>query len=661
MFEKVLIANRGEIACRIMKTARRLGSKCVAVYSDADKAAMHVAMADEAYRLGPAPASESYLKIDSIVAIAKFSGAQAIHPGYGFLSENPEFAEACEAQGLIFIGPPASAIRAMGHKDAAKRLMEKAGVPVVPGYHGEEQDAAFLAARARDIGYPILIKASAGGGGKGMRRVDHEREFAEALASVKREATASFGDGRLIIEKLIARARHIEVQVFADARGNTVHLFERDCSLQRRHQKVIEEAPAPGMTPLMRRAMGETAVRAALAVGYRGAGTVEFIADTSDGLRSDRFYFMEMNTRLQVEHPVTEAITGQDLVEWQFRVAAGEPLPKSQDELAIDGHAVEARLYAEDAGRGFIPQTGRIAYLTLADDEARVDAGVREGDDISPHYDPLIAKLITHGATRDAALSKLSRALGRSQVLGCTTNIEFLSALIAHKDVVAGNVDTGLIEREVDALTVKTKPTSTAIAIAALASLGLLRDRDGRDPWSRLVGWRAWGEAEHFVELGWREESVTARVIVASPSAFRVVLPEEALTCSLMQRNGDHFRFDLGKSIAEAVVIESGRQIAVILDGPAHTFTLPLRVDAKDERLPASGQLISPITGLVKIVAIAVGDHVAKGATVVVIEAMKMEYSVTAPRDGAVAELFVAAGDQVHEGVTLLNLKAEGG
>jgi len=661
VFEKVLIANRGEIACRIMKSARRLGCKCVAVYSDADKSALHVALADEAYRLGPPPASESYLKIDSIVAVARRAGVDAIHPGYGFLSETAEFAEACEMAGLVFIGPPAAAIRAMGLKDAAKRLMEKAGVAVVPGYHGETQDVSFLAQRARDIGYPIVIKAAAGGGGRGIRRVDDPSLFADAFASAKREAAASFGDGRLLLEKFVAHARHIEVQVFADMHGHAVHLFERDCSLQRRHQKVIEEAPAPGMTPAMRRAMGEAAVRAALAVGYCGAGTVEFIADTSEGLNLDRFYFMEMNTRLQVEHPVTEAIVGQDLVEWQLRVAAGEPLPCTQDQLTIDGHAFEARIYAEDVERAFLPQTGRLLHLHLPDGDARVDTGVRQGDEITPHYDPMIAKLITHGPTREAALSKLSRALDRSRIIGCTTNIGFLSALVAHPNVIAGNVNTGLIDREVKALTIGTKPADHVVAIAALAALGLLSDRGDRDPWSTLVGWRAWGEAAYFAEFACRDETTAVRVFSIGPSTFRIELPAGRLACTVLSRAGDRFRFDFGNNIIEAVVVDSGRQIGISVDGSTHIFTFPRPQEEEGEQGPLSGRLFSPITGLVKIVSIAAGDHVVRGAVLVIIEAMKMEHAAAAPRDGTVTQVFVAAGNQVHEGAALLTLENEGG
>jgi 3-methylcrotonyl-CoA carboxylase alpha subunit len=425
MFKKILIANRGEIACRVMETARKLGVKTVAVYSDADANAKHVAMADEAYRIGPAPVSQSYLQIAKIIEVCKQSGAEAVHPGYGFLSENPDFVDALDAAGIAFIGPSADAIRAMGLKDAAKALMEKAGVPVVPGYHRETQDPGFLQIQAGKIGYPVLIKARAGGGGKGMRKVERPEDFVSSLKSAQREGEASFGDGQVLIEKYVAKPRHIEIQVFGDNHGNAVHLFERDCSLQRRHQKVIEEAPAPDMPEEMRQAMGEAAVKAAKAINYSGAGTIEFIVDVSEGLRADRFYFMEMNTRLQVEHPVTELITGQDLVEWQLRVASGEPLPKAQEELSINGWAFEARLYAEDAPKGFLPAIGTLEHLVLPETQARVDSGVRAGDEISPFYDPMIAKVIVHGPSRDAALGKLLASLEATEVAGCVTNAGF--------------------------------------------------------------------------------------------------------------------------------------------------------------------------------------------------------------------------------------------
>ena len=501
MFSKILIANRGEIAVRVMRTARRLGVRTVAVYSDADASALHVEMADEAVHIGPSPVSESYLRGDKIIAAAQASGAEAIHPGYGFLSENPDFVDQVTAAGLVFVGPSAKAIRAMGLKDAAKRLMEKAGVPVVPGYHGEAQELVLLATKAREIGYPVLIKARAGGGGKGMRRVEHPDDFAEALSGARREAKAAFGDDKVLVEKYVDKPRHIECQVFGDNFGNAVHLFERDCSAQRRHQKVIEEAPAPGMTAAMRAAMTDAAVKAAKAIGYSGAGTIEFIVDASNGLRPDGFWFMEMNTRLQVEHPVTEMVTGIDLVEWQLRVASGEPLPKAQGDIRLDGHAFEARIYAEDPAKGFLPATGTLHHLKFpaAPDASalRIETGVRAGDAISPFYDPMIAKLVVHGADRKAALAALRDALGETEIAGSTTNLAFLSALATDPDFASGDVDTGLIARHQDMLTATPAPdqriVAQAVMVAARSAVGHSPAAD--DPWSTIAGLRAFPQA----------------------------------------------------------------------------------------------------------------------------------------------------------------------
>ncbi|KAB2849321.1 MAG: acetyl/propionyl/methylcrotonyl-CoA carboxylase subunit alpha, partial [Hyphomicrobiaceae bacterium] len=651
MFQSILIANRGEIAVRVMRTARRMGARCIAVYSDADRDAMHVALADEAFRLGPAPVAESYLRIDAIIEAAKRAGAQAVHPGYGFLSENPAFVEACDKAGLLFIGPPASAIRAMGLKDAAKKLMQGAKVPVVPGYHGAKQDLAFLATEAEKIGYPVLIKARAGGGGKGMRRVNEAKEFKAALESAVREATSSFGDGRVLIEKYISKPRHIEVQVFADALGSAVHLFERDCSLQRRHQKVIEEAPAPGMTEEMRRSMGEAAVKAALTVGYRGAGTVEFIVDASEGLKPDRFYFMEMNTRLQVEHPVTEAITGHDLVEWQLRVAAGEPLPARQEELSIDGHAFEARLYAEDVGKGFLPATGRLEHLHLPGDIARIDTGVREGDDITPFYDPMIAKVIVHGPNRGAALGKLTRALEGCRAVGCVTNIAFLEALSRNENFSKGDVDTGLIEREIGTLAAPEKPSAVAIATGALAVLGLLRKPASGDPWASLAGWRHWTDAYQFALLSWGGEGIEARVESKGARSYAVTTPAGPVAVAVRAIDGDHVRLDLGGVIREAVIVEGAGRVSVFLGGEAVSFTIPERLIDDSEDGGAEDRIRSPMPGTVKLVRVKAGEKVEKGAPLVVLEAMKMEHTLTAPRDGVIAEVMVKAGEQVQDGV----------
>src|SRR5262245_1516334 len=532
MFTKLLIANRGEIACRVIRTARRLGIGTVAVYSEADVGALHVLQADEAYLLGPAPARESYLRGDRIIDLARKSGAQAIHPGYGFLSENEDFAAACAKAGVVFIGPPASAIRAMGSKSAAKRIMEQAGVPLVPGYHGDNQDAAYLKEQADRAGYPLLIKASAGGGGKGMRIVERAAEFAAALASCQREAGAAFGDDRVLLERYLLRPRHIEIQVFADQQGDCVYLFERDCSVQRRHQKVLEEAPAPGMTPERRAAMGTAAVAAAKAIGYVGAGTVEFIAD-----QAGTFHFMEMNTRLQVEPPVTEMITGQDLVEWQLRVAWGEPLPRRQHELTIDGHALEARVYAEDPARGFLPATGRIVYLSTPQPsrEVRIDIGVAAGGEISPHYDPMIAKLIVWDHDRPAALRRLHTALGEFRIVGLTTNVEFLARLVTSKAFTAADLDTGLIERAHEELFPPSQPASDEVlAVATLAEL-LRHDREARahaaksgdpwSPWGACDGWRLNQDNHHVLVFREGTRQVAVTVHYRGDHTFEVELP----------------------------------------------------------------------------------------------------------------------------------------
>ncbi|RUU96708.1 ATP-grasp domain-containing protein, partial [Mesorhizobium sp. M1A.F.Ca.IN.020.03.2.1] len=536
MFGKILIANRGEIACRVIRTARKLGVRTVAVYSDADARALHVEMADEAVHIGPSPVGDSYLRGDRIIAAALATGAEAIHPGYGFLSENPDFVDQVTAAGLIFIGPSAASIRAMGLKDAAKRLMEKAGVPVVPGYHGEAQEIVLLATKAREIGYPVLIKARAGGGGKGMRRVDHPDDFSEALSGARREAKAAFGDDRVLVEKYVDKPRHIEVQVFGDNFGNVVHLFERDCSAQRRHQKVIEEAPAPGMTPALRKAMTEAAVKAAKAISYSGAGTIEFIVDASEALKADRFWFMEMNTRLQVEHPVTEMVTGVDLVEWQLRVAAGEKLPKAQNEIALAGHAFEARIYAEDAAKGFLPATGTLYHLKFPDtppeDAAmRIETGVRAGDAISPFYDPMIAKLVVHARDRTTALGALRKALARTEVAGSTVNTAFLAALAADADFAAGDIDTGLIGRHQDALVAVPPPSDEAIAAAALAATDASTAGPAADPWSSLAGYAHFHTLARRTRLRYGEENILARVSARPDGRFQVALeaPHDAI------------------------------------------------------------------------------------------------------------------------------------
>ncbi|MDL2402232.1 acetyl/propionyl/methylcrotonyl-CoA carboxylase subunit alpha [Rhizobium mayense] len=659
MFSKILIANRGEIACRIIRTARRMGIRTVAVYSDADIAALHVALADEAVHIGPAAASESYLSKERIMAAAWRSGAAAIHPGYGFLSENADFAEAVESVGLVFIGPSPGSIRAMGLKDAAKALMERAGVPVVPGYHGDNQDAAFLAERATEIGYPVLIKARAGGGGKGMRRVDRLEDFAAALESARREAKAAFGDDAVLIEKYLMQPRHIEIQVFGDSHGNVVHLFERDCSLQRRHQKVIEEAPAPGMTEEMRNTMGEAAVRAARAIDYRGAGTVEFIADVSGGLSPDRFFFMEMNTRLQVEHPVTEAIAGVDLVEWQLRIAGGEPLPKTQAELAVDGWAFEARLYAEDPSRGFLPSTGTLSHLRFPDGDTRVDTGVCQGDSITPFYDPLIAKLIVHAPTRQAALVKLTRVLQDTQVAGTANNLDFLARLSQQADFVAGHPDTGLIDREAETLTAASVPDDIALAVAAIIEAGGMTRSLGGDPWQALGAWQLWGEVNRPVVLYHSGGHTNCRVIAKGQVLFSVHFDDRAVGVRIVGAGGGDCHVEIDGRQISADVFQMPHGMTLFLDGHTHHFHRPDPLDGVEEEAIGGDRLIAPMPGLIKIVRVQEGDLVAKGQALIIMEAMKMELTLTATRDGVVESLHVGEGDQTSESAVLLSLRPE--
>ncbi|TNJ42708.1 acetyl/propionyl/methylcrotonyl-CoA carboxylase subunit alpha [Phaeobacter sp. B1627] len=645
MFHKILIANRGEIACRVIETARRLGVRTVAVYSDADRNAKHVAMADEAVQIGHGPApADSYLLADEILAAAKLTGAEGIHPGYGFLSENPDFVDKVEAAGLAFIGPSAAAIRAMGLKDAAKALMEEAGVPVVPGYHGRRQDADFLAEEAGRIGYPVLIKAVAGGGGKGMRLVEDAAQFADALASAQGEATTAFGNPAVLIEKYIQKPRHIEVQVFGDG-TSAVHLFERDCSLQRRHQKVIEEAPAPGMTREMRSAMGDAAVRAAEAIGYAGAGTVEFIVDGADGLRTDGFWFMEMNTRLQVEHPVTEAITGVDLVEWQLRVAAGEGLPSRQEDLHITGHAFEARLYAEDVPKGFLPATGTLSHLTFPDG-VRADSGVRAGDTISPWYDPMIAKVIVHGPTRGAALRQLDDALARTQVAGTVTNLAFLGALARHRGFAAGNVDTGLIARDLDSLAAAPEPAVAHKVAAAMVALDLVTPHPE-------TGFTLWADLQRSVTLAWQGTPFEAMVAVNGPHAQTWTIGEDRVRAVRLAHG-----WQIG-DLGMPAVARAGDQITVF-DRYGLTFTVADPLD-RDAGALGDGNLIeAPMPGLVKAIFATVGQEVKEGDRLAILEAMKMEHSLLAARDGTVAEILAQTGDQVEAGAALVRLEEAG-
>jgi len=655
MFRKILVANRGEIACRVMRTAREIGVKTVAVYSDADAEALHVAMADESVRIGPPAAAESYLNIPAIIDACKLTGAEAVHPGYGFLSENPDFAEALESEGIVFIGPSAEAIRAMGLKDAAKKLMEEAGVPVVPGYHGKDQDPAFLAKQAEEIGYPVLIKARAGGGGKGMRRVDDAKDFEAALEGAQRESQASFGDDHVLIEKYVSTPRHIEIQVFGDGQGNAVHLFERDCSLQRRHQKVIEEAPAPGMTEGVRAAMGEAAVRAAQAINYAGAGTVEFIVDATDGLRADRFYFMEMNTRLQVEHPVTEEITGYDLVEMQLLVAAGDPMPVRQKDLGIFGHAVEARIYAEDASRGFLPSTGTLHHLAFPEN-VRVETGVRQGDTITPYYDPMIAKIVVLDETREAALGGLRAALDSMRVAGTVTNISFLSALASHEGFAAGDVDTGLIERDFDSLVNVTDSSPSVAALAALSALGLPAET-GTDPWQALTGWRAWGPAEQSAIIERDSERLEAVIAIEGSLAYRVTIGSETTQIRFHDKDSRGMVEINGHGKRADIVTHPGG-VTIFVDGADHRFGFPDPI-APTVEAAGGNTVVSPMPGLVKSVSAKVGQSVTAGDPLLVLEAMKMEHTLEAPRDGIIAELPFTEGEQVEDGAIMIVLEAE--
>jgi 3-methylcrotonyl-CoA carboxylase alpha subunit len=664
MFTSVLIANRGEIAVRIARTAKRLGLRTIAVYSEADKGALHVRSCDEAVAIGGAPPRESYLAIDRLIDAARQSGAQCVHPGYGFLAENADFAEACERAGIAFVGPPAAAIRGMGLKDRAKALMEKAGLPVVPGYHGEPQGAALLKRKAYEIGYPVLIKAVAGGGGRGLRRVDKHAEFEATLGGAQREAESAFGEGRVLIEKFIAAPRHIEVQILADRHGHTIHLGERDCSLQRRHQKVIEEAPAPGMTAELRAEMGRAAIGAARTVGYVGAGTVEFIADGAAGLRSGGFWFMEMNTRLQVEHPVTEAITGLDLVEWQFRIAASEQLALGQEEVPLNGHAVEARIYAEDADRGFLPSSGRIAVLELpAGEGIRVDAGVAAGDTVPPDYDAMIAKVIAHGATRGEALIRLAAALGDTVVVGPQVNTAFLKALAEHAAFRAETFDTGFIETHLGEL-LATDPAARARAIAHAVMILLERERvrgarnnatrepevargqapraAWRDPWAANDGFSL--GAPRIMAVDIKVDGDTAWASVAwGPGGPRVTI--DGATAD----NTGPVVMARVIALDDGVIVVSGRPYHVALARHDTLYPGPVSGD---------GTVTAPMNGRIAAVLVEPGQHVAKGTRVAVMEAMKMEHNLTAPIDGTVSHV-AATGAQVIAGAVVVRIEAD--
>ncbi len=653
MFTKILIANRGEIACRVIKTARRMGIRTVAVYSDADRDALFVRLADEAVHIGGAPAAESYLQAERIVEVAKRTSAQAVHPGYGFLSENEGFAEACAREGIVFIGPPVSAIAAMGSKSEAKKLMEAAGVPLVPGYHGDEQAPDFLRQQADQMGYPVLIKASAGGGGKGMRIVEKSEDFIAALESCQREARASFGSDHVLVEKYLQKPRHIEIQVFADTHGNTVYLFERDCSVQRRHQKVLEEAPAPNMGEARRRDMGEAACAAARAVNYVGAGTVEFIVDTTD----DRFYFMEMNTRLQVEHPVTEMITGLDLVEWQLRVAAGETLPKQQAELVIHGHAIEARVYAEDPYKGFLPATGTLHTLRPPAESAyvRVDTGVVEGDTITPFYDPMIAKLIVWDENRETALARMERALSEYQVVGLTTNLPFLHRLVTHHAFATADLDTGLIARYQDTL-LTPPPAISAEELALLAVAEVLAD----NPDSRRASWRLNSVAQRSLRFDDLEDADRHWTVQISQQngQFCVIVDQQRFELSAERQgarliatlNGHRRQVDVFAQGAQRVLFSATRRVAVNRHNPFAVNAAGVHGDT---------HLKAPMPGRVVALLAEVGSRVEKGSPLMILEAMKMEHTISAPADGVVQEFYFAAGDQVGDGDDLVDFMAD--
>ena len=669
MFSKILIANRGEIACRVAATARRLGVRTVAVYSDADASAKHVMACDEAVHIGGSAPKDSYLQWERIIAAAKATGAQAIHPGYGFLSENEAFADACAKESLVFIGPPSSAILAMGLKAESKRLMEKAGVPLVPGYHGADQDPAMLRHEADRISYPVLIKASAGGGGKGMRVVEKSEDFAAALASCQREARNSFGSDAVLVEKYVLRPRHIEIQVFGDTHGNCVYLFERDCSVQRRHQKVLEEAPAPGMTPELRQQMGLAAVAAAKAVNYVGAGTVEFIVEQPGGYERPqdmRFFFMEMNTRLQVEHPVTEAITGLDLVEWQLRVASGEPLPLKQEDLRMHGHAIEARICAETPDNQFLPATGRLDVyrkpeaVSFERGAVRFDDGVREGDAISPFYDSMVAKLIVHGATRAEALAKLDAALAQTRIVGLSTNVQFLRHVASSAAFASAQLDTALIPREAAALFQQDR-VGRPLAVAAAVAQTLLAERatEGADPFSRRDGWRPFGLTVRRFDFEYLGESLQAQLSylhdgalllaageVSGPLVF-TALPADSGTLIDLSFNGQRQTVQTWqRDELVHVFCDLGATVITEIDALAHA----------GEAAADGGRLTAPMPGKVVSFSVKAGDAVKKGQALAVMEAMKMEHTIAAPADGTVAELLYAPGDQVAEGAELLKI-----
>jgi 3-methylcrotonyl-CoA carboxylase alpha subunit len=664
MFQNLLIANRGEIACRIIRTARRMGLRSIAVFSDADETAQHVQMADEAIHIGGAPARESYLNIPAIIAAAKRVGADAIHPGYGFLSENPTFAEACTAAGIIFVGPSAAAMRAMGSKGSAKALMEKAGVPLLPGYHGAEQDADFLAAEAQRIGFPLVIKAVAGGGGRGMRVVRAATDFADALRAARQEGASAFGDDRVLIERYVERPRHIEVQVFGDSHGNALHLFERDCSAQRRHQKVIEEAPAPGISVEMREAMGAAAVAAAKAVQYQGAGTVEFIAQ--DG----GFYFLEMNTRLQVEHPVTEAITGFDLVEWQLRVAAGEKLPVEQSDVRAQGHAMELRLYAEDPARDFAPSIGALQVFRLSEQGLRIDSGFVAGDRISIHYDAMVAKMIAHAPTRAEAIARLRAGLAQSDIIGVAHNLDVLDRILAHPDFAAGAIDTGFIARNADQLlTPKLHPAPEVLALAALGVMALEQEAtrthaaasaDPHSPWHTTDHWWINTRPARIFEFH-REDEIHAVTLSPTADGWRITLDSTQIAARHAKLEAGSIHALLDGMRLSASIHRAGEAISLRHAGQSWRFVLPDPIARAGEEEGGDDRLMAPLPGQVTQLLVAENQCVARGDVLVILEAMKTVFRLTAPRDGSIETISCRVGETVREGQILLQFAAEDG
>lgn len=664
MFDKILIANRGEIACRIIATAQRRGIATVAVYSDADASCRHVALADEAVHIGPAIAAESYLCASRIIAAAQTCGVKAIHPGYGFLSENAAFAAAVDAAGLTFIGPPARAMAIMGRKDQARACAAAAGVPIVPGYHGDDVTADRLAAEAHAIGYPVLIKARAGGGGKGMRRVNKADDFAAELEAAQREAESAFGDPACIVECEIIAPRHVEMQIFADHHGTIIHTFERDCSLQRRYQKIIEEAPAPGITEAVREAMAASAIALARAVDYRGAGTVEFILDGNGPPRPDGFWFLEMNTRLQVEHPVSEAITGLDFVDLQLQIAAGEALPITQQQLSPQGWAFEARLYAEDPADDFRPAAGRLHHLhfpaatNFIPSPLRIDSGIIAGDIVSPYYDPMLAKIITHGKDRPTALKRLTAALTATRCSGVATNLSFLTALSQHHDVVAGTIDTGLVERISIALTEPPTPPESITAAACIIALGLHQPRKQDDPWQSLIGWRHWQQGSAYADLSYADKPLARHVLIDSTDCYRVESDDGTVALSLTRADDHNFALTTAGHRHIIGILTDSTSVTIFSHSQTFHYTLRAAHNTDHHDDSHSHLITAPMPGLVKQINIASGDSVARGDLLLVLEAMKMDHRLTAPQDKIITALNVAVGDQVAAGEILIQFAA---